>query len=56
MHVKKLPWYKASLVTQVIKNPPAMQTTQLQSLGQEDLLEKKQATHSSILGLLWWFR
>ena len=28
---------------------PAMQETQVQSLGQEDLLEKEMATHSSIL-------
>ena len=38
--VKKLPWYKASLVTQLVKNPPARQATQVQSLGQEYLLEK----------------
>ena len=31
------------------KNLPAMQETQVQSLGQEDPLEKKMATHSSIL-------
>ena len=31
------------------KNLPAMQETQVQSLGQEDLLEKGMATHSSIL-------
>ena len=33
----------------MIKNPPAMQETQVQSLGQEDALEKEMATHSSIL-------
>ena len=32
-----------------VKNPPAMQQTQVQSLGQEDALEKEMATHSSIL-------
>ena len=32
-----------------IKNLPAKQKTQVQSLGQEDPLEKKMATHSSIL-------
>ena len=37
-----------SLVFQV-KNPPAMQETQIQSLGQEDPPEKEMATHSSIL-------
>ena len=38
-----------SLVAQMVKNPPAMQETWVQSLGQEDLLEKAVATHSSIL-------
>ena len=33
----------------VVKNPPAKQETQVQPLGQEDLLEKEMATHSSIL-------
>ena len=33
----------------VIKNPPAMQETQVRSLGQEDPLEMGMATHSSIL-------
>ena len=33
----------------MVKNPPAMQGTQVQSLGQEDPLEKGMATHSSIL-------
>ena len=32
-----------------VKNPPAMQETLVQSLGQEDPLEKKMTTHSSIL-------
>ena len=39
----------ASLVAQLVKNPPAMWETWVQSLGQEDLLEKEKATHSSIL-------
>ena len=30
----------ASLVTQLVKNPPAMQKTLVQFMGQEDLLEK----------------
>ena len=38
----------ASLVAQTVKNLPAMQETQVQSLGQEDPLEKEMATHSSI--------
>ena len=33
----------------MVKNPPAMQETQVQSLGQEDPLEEVLATHSSIL-------
>jgi len=33
----------------VVKNLPAKQEIHIQSLGQEDLLEKKIATHSSIL-------
>ena len=33
----------------VVKNSPAMQETQVQSLGQEDPLEEGMATHSSIL-------
>ena len=39
----------ASLVAQMVKNLPAMQETWVQSLGQEDPLEKRMATHSSIL-------
>jgi len=39
----------ASLVAQMVKNLPAMWETRLQSLGQEDPLEKGMATHSSIL-------
>ena len=39
----------ASLVAQLVKNPPAMQETWVQSLGCEDPLEKGKATHSSIL-------
>ena len=38
-----------SLVVQMVKNLPAMQETQLQSLGQEDSPKKEMATHSSIL-------
>ena len=40
---------RASLVAQMIRNPPAMQETQVQSLDWEDPLEKEMATHSSIL-------
>ena len=38
-----------SLVAQLVKNPPAMWETGVQSLGWEDPLEKGKATHSSIL-------
>ena len=41
--------YWTSLVAQMVKNPPAIQETQVQSLGREHPLEKKMATHSSIL-------
>ena len=34
---------------QTVKNPPVMQETRAQSLGQEEALEKGMATHSSIL-------
>ena len=37
-----------SLVAQLVKNPPAMWETWVQSLGWEDPLEKGKATHSSI--------
>ena len=36
-------------MAQIAKNLPAMQETQVLSLGQEDLLEKGMATYSSIL-------
>ena len=44
---------KASMIAQTVKNWPAMQ--EVQSLGQEDPLEKGMATHSSILAwrILW---
>ena len=40
---------RASLVTEMVNNMPAVQETQVQFLGQEDPLEKGMATHSSIL-------
>ena len=39
----------ASQVAQMVKNPPAMQETQVRSLGQEDPLQEVMVTHSSIL-------
>ena len=43
------------LVAQTVKHLPTMQEARIQSLGQEDLLEKEMATHSSILTwkILW---
>ena len=41
------PW--ASLVAQLVKNLPTIQNTWVQSLGDEDALEKEMATRSSIL-------
>ena len=40
---------RASPVAQMVKNLPANEETQVQSLGREDLLEKEMVTHSSIL-------
>ena len=39
----------ATLVTQMVKNLPAMRETRIRSLGWEDLLEEGMATCSSIL-------
>ena len=57
----KLPNYRASLVAQLGKNPPAMRETRVRSLGQKDPLEKEMATHSRTLawknpvdGGSWW--
>ena len=43
--------FKASLVAQSVKNPPAMEETWILSLGQEDPLEKELATHFFIIAL-----
>ena len=40
---------RASLVAQLVENPPAIQETWIHSLGSEDTLEKGKATHFSIL-------
>ena len=40
--------YGASLIVQLVKNPPAMQVIPVRFLGWEDPLEKGKATHSSI--------
>ena len=39
----------ASLVAQLVKNPPAVQETWVRSLSWEDPLEKEMATHSNVL-------
>ena len=44
-----LQYSQASLVAQLVKNPPVIQETWVRSLGWEDPLEKGKATHSSIL-------
>ena len=36
-------------MAQLVKNPPAMRETWVRSLGWEDTLEKRKATHSNIL-------
>ena len=42
-------------MAQMVKNPPAMQETHVQSLGGEDPLEQEMATHSSVLaGIIPW--
>ena len=42
--------YWDSLVAQMVKSLPVRRETQLQSLGQEDPLDKEMTTHSNILG------
>ena len=50
-----IPDCTASLLAQMVKNPPAMWETWVQSLGGEDLLEGQMDTHSIILAwrILW---
>ena len=45
--VAELTW--VPLVAQMVKNPPPMQETWVQSVGWEDPLQEEMATHSSIL-------
>ena len=54
-------YFIASLVSQLVKNPPAVQETWVRSLGWEDPLAEGMATHSSILAWrilkdrgAWW--
>ena len=52
------PW--AALLAQAVKNPPAMQETQVRSLGWDNPLKMRMATHSSIFAknstdrVAWW--
>ena len=55
--------FGASLVAQMVKYLPAMQETQVRSLGWKDPLKKEMATHSSILAWIipkdrvaWWVK
>ena len=50
-----LGWSQVTGFPGVVKNLPAKQETWVQSLGQEDHLEKEMATHSSVLAwrILW---
>ena len=50
INIFKCLFLRASLVFQTVKNPPAMQETEVQFLSWEDSLEKGMAIHSSILG------
>ena len=59
--IKDLSYSTFVFVAQSVKNLPAMQETQVQSLGWEDPLKKDMATHSSILAWknpkdtgAWW--
>ena len=47
--------YMTSLVAQMVKYLPIIWETRVQSLGQEDPMEKEMATHSSTLAwkILW---
>ena len=49
LHIMLVVLLLASLKAQLVNNLPPMQETPVQFLGQEDLLEKGKATHSSIL-------
>ena len=44
-----LPTMVASLVAQTVKNLPAVEETQVRSLGREDPLEEEMSTHFSVL-------
>ena len=49
LYISTFSYIEASLVAQIVNNPPANQETWVESLGWEDPLEEGMATHSSIL-------
>ena len=49
IYVSIYTYHRASLIAQLVKNPPAVQENPVWFLGREDPLEKGKATHSSIL-------
>ena len=49
IYLAKVILRKVFLSDSMVKNPSAMQETQVQFLGQEDPLDKEMATHSSVL-------
>jgi len=49
MYKSFISWYGTETSFPMVKRLPTMRDTRVQSLGQEDLLEKGMATHSSIL-------
>ena len=49
LYVNVIPPYGRNLEAKMVKNLPAMQKTQVRSLGREDPLEKGMTTHFSIL-------
>ena len=49
LQARILEWVAISFVRQKVKHLPTMRETRVQSLGQEDPLEKEMATHSSTL-------
>ena len=51
---RRVLYHWASLIGQLVKNPPEVQVTPLWVLGRGDPLQKGQATHSSILGFPLW--
>ena len=49
-----LEWNNLQILSQLVKNLPATQEARVRCLGQEDLREKGQATHFTIVGLPSW--